>query len=276
MRHQLDRCIVPLLLTEHRKYLSTNPCSLWSRIELLISRDSVVVKVMYPEVEGLFRGDVRTIKLFAQLAQPVHVPALEEIEKQFMTEFDYFKESKQLAQVRENLMKAGMTGEDSSDGSKLCAIPKPYLDLCTKRVLVMEELKGDKLAVGLRKDVQGHAARAGQTPEEFLAERKALDEEAEAQGKSVQGPTAQEFEVYRSILNRQRQLENAGAIGAMIYNTTFGWLPGKKKKQYKGKDTLPINQAKLVDDLIYVHGHEVSECRVHLSDRCDPNDMTFQ
>lgn len=209
---------------------------------------------MYPEVEGLFRGDVRTIKLFAQLAQPVHVPALEEIEKQFMTEFDYNKEAKQLAQVRENLIKAGMTGEDSKDGNKLCAVPKPHLDLCTKRVLVMEELKGDKLAVGLRKDLEGHAARAGQTPEEFLAERKALDEEAEAKGKSTQGPTAQEFEIYRSILNRQRQLDNAGAA---LYNMTVRWLPGKKKKPYKGKDVLPINQAKLIDDLIYVHGHEV-------------------
>ena len=223
---------------------------------------SVVVKVMYPEVEGLLRGDVRTIKLFAQLAQPVHVPALEEIEKQFMTEFDYVKESKQLAQVRENLMKAGMTGETSKDSSKLCAIPKPYLDLCTKRVLVMEELKGDKLAVGLRKDVDGHAARAGKTPEEFLAERKAMDEQAEAQGKEFQGPTSQEFEVYRSILNRQRQLENAAN---MLYNVSVGWLPGKKKKAYKGKDTLPMNQAKMIDDLIYIHGHEVSIIRARLS-----------
>lgn len=214
----------------------------------------VVVKVMYPEVEGLFRGDVRTIKLFAQVAQPVHVPALEEIEKQFMTEFDYIKESKQLAQVRENLLEAGMTGSDSKDDSKLCAIPKPYLDLCTKRVLVMEELKGDKLVVGLRKDVEGHAARAGQTPEEFLAEQKAIQEDAEAHGKSTQGPTSQEFEIYRSLLNRQRQIENAGN---MLYNATVGWLPNKKKKKYKGKDVLPINQAKMVDDLIYIHGHEV-------------------
>jgi predicted unusual protein kinase regulating ubiquinone biosynthesis (AarF/ABC1/UbiB family) len=42
----------------------------------------VVVKVKYPKAEPLLRGDVRTIKAFAQLAQPVHVPALEQIEKQ--------------------------------------------------------------------------------------------------------------------------------------------------------------------------------------------------
>lgn len=51
----------------------------------LHSGESVVVKVSYPEVEETFRGDVRTIKLFAKLAQPVHVKVLEEIEKQFMT-----------------------------------------------------------------------------------------------------------------------------------------------------------------------------------------------
>ena len=47
--------------------------------------ESIVVKVSYPEVEQVFRGDVRTIKMFSQVAQPVHVPPLIEIEKQFMT-----------------------------------------------------------------------------------------------------------------------------------------------------------------------------------------------
>jgi aarF domain-containing kinase len=205
---------------------------------------------MYPEVEGLFRGDVRTIKLFAKVAQPVHVPALEEIEKQFMNEFDYERESKQLAEVRENLLRAGLTGDEN----KLCAVPKPYLDLCTKRVLVMEELPGDKLSVGLREDMKRHAARAGQTVEEFLAKQRAKDEEAEARGETLQGPTTAEFDAYISILNRERQMEN---VGNMLYNATLGWLPGKQWKKYKGKNELPINHARMIDDLIYVHGHEV-------------------
>ena len=70
----------------------------------------MVVKVRYPNVERLLRGDVRTITMFAQVAQPVHVPALQEIEKQFMTEFDYVQEGQQLDQVRKNLTKAGLQG----------------------------------------------------------------------------------------------------------------------------------------------------------------------
>ena len=78
----------------------------------------VVVKVCYPTVERRYRGDVRTIKLFAKLAQPVHVPPLEELEKQFETEFDYKEEARNLELVRNNLQSAGILGS-------LCQVPKP-------------------------------------------------------------------------------------------------------------------------------------------------------
>ena len=105
----------------------------------------------------MFRGDVRTIKMFAQLAQPVHVPALNEVEKQFMTEFDYVREAEQMNRVRDNLLKSNLNVK----------VPFAYTDLCTKSILVMEELEGDKLADALKDDMERHAKRMGMSVDEL-------------------------------------------------------------------------------------------------------------
>lgn len=49
---------------------ASDPASSTSRT---LAGAQVVVKVQYPEVEGRFRGDVRTIKNFCKIAQPEHV-----------------------------------------------------------------------------------------------------------------------------------------------------------------------------------------------------------
>ena len=217
----------------------------------LLDGSDVVVKVMYESVERIFRGDVRTIKMFAKVAQPVHVPPLEEIEKQFMTEFDYIKEGEQLKRVRDNLTRAGLAGDES----KLCAVPKPYLDLCTKKVLVMEELKGEKLANALKTDMEKHAARAGETAQQFKAKQEEKARELRKKGELKLGPSATEYGQYVRLLEGQRKLANAGTIA---YNYSVGWLPGMEWKEYVDRNSIPlINHAKLVDDLIYLHGWEV-------------------
>ncbi|KAL3782331.1 hypothetical protein ACHAWO_011260 [Cyclotella atomus] len=211
----------------------------------LTSGEKVVVKIMYPNVENVFRGDVRTIKLFAQIAQPVHVPPLIEIEKQFMTEFDYVQEAKQLEKVRDNMTKSGITGEKGR-----CEIPKPYLDLCTKRVLVMDELKGDKLVVELKRDMERQKKRMegmlknGQNAEQFAKEFE-LGEN---------GPTAEEYERLIGLLNVRRRMQN---VGSLLWNVSVGWLPGVEWKQYESEGSLPINHAKLIDDLLFVHGNQI-------------------
>lgn len=207
----------------------------------------MVVKVKYPKVEPLLRGDVRTIKAFAQLAQPVHVPPLEEIEKQFLKEFDYREEANHLNTVRNNLIKAGMVG-------KLCLVPKPYMDLCTESVLVMEELKGPKLAVALKSEASSLADRQGESVEEFLQRQKQMEKEAKSKGEELQGPSSAEYDVLISIIDGQRRAKN---VMRTIYNTSLGWMPGFSKKEYEDKSVLPINHARMIDDLIQVHGHEV-------------------
>jgi aarF domain-containing kinase len=62
---------------------------------------AVAVKLLCPGIEKRFRADIKTMKSFCQLAMPQHVPAFDEIEKQFCTEFDYREEAKNLSTIRQ-------------------------------------------------------------------------------------------------------------------------------------------------------------------------------
>lgn len=171
------------------------------------------------------------------------------MEKQFQTEFDYVKEAQNMELVRSNLLKAGLIGP-----GKLCQIPKPYHEYCTKRVLVMEELLGDKLVIELEKDVEHHAAREGIGVKEYVESQKLKEQEFEQRGEKYQGPTSQEYDLFISLVDGKRRLRN---VWNRIYNTTIGWVPSVPSRSYQDKSVLPINHAKLVDDLLEIHGHEV-------------------
>jgi len=54
-------------------------------------------------------------------------------------------------------------------------------------------------------------------------------------------------------LDSKRKVSNAAAL---LHNWTLGLVSGSKR-QYEGRNTLPLNHAKIIDDLIYIHGHEV-------------------
>jgi len=192
---------------------------------------------------------VRTIKLFARVAQPVHVPALEETEHQFMTEFDYVKEAEQLNTVRSNLKRAGLEGEN-----KLCRVPFAYMDYCTRRVLVMEELHGVKLADGLKEETKGRAEAEGKTVDEYIADVKEQERRAKEKGEDLKGPSNAEYKLYIGLLDKKRRLNNFINRG---FNWTIGIFPGTIKKTIEDKSTLPINHAKMIDDLLYIHGHEI-------------------
>lgn len=61
---------------------------------------------MFPNVEAMFRSDIKTMKDFCALAQPEHLVMLKEVEKQFLTEFDFREEAKNLELVRANMRRA--------------------------------------------------------------------------------------------------------------------------------------------------------------------------
>jgi hypothetical protein len=52
----------------------------------------VVLKVQYPEVEELFKDDLNTVATFCRYLQPEFTPIMEEMERRFMTEFDFARE----------------------------------------------------------------------------------------------------------------------------------------------------------------------------------------
>lgn len=239
-------------LDEIFEWLDPNPIGAASigqvhRARLRSTGKDVVVKVQYPEIEKLFRGDIRTLIMFCKVAQPVHVPALEEIENQFMTEFDYREEAKQLDKARFNMIKA--------DFSSICEVPKSHPDLCTKLVLVMDYLDGEKLPDALKRDLEKNAFWLGKTPEELRIEHKQKLKEAAEKKIDLMGPSTEEFDRYISFLNGRRFAEN---LKAVLHNISIAWwYPGSQRREYRAKNALPINHSKLVDTLLYIHGHQV-------------------
>lgn len=95
-----------------------------------MARD-VRAQVMFPNVETMFRSDIETMKGFCALAQPEHLVMLKEVEKQFLTEFDFREEAKNLDLVRKNMRRAfpRHVSDDTTDGG----LDKADLSTATQR-----------------------------------------------------------------------------------------------------------------------------------------------
>ena len=155
--------------------------------------------------------------------------------------------------VRQNLLNSG----DAVCPNIHIAVPEAYTKLCTHRVLVMEELKGEKLADALKKDAERHAKRMGMTLKEFEKEEGRKLQKLKQENSSsaaINGPSAVEYDNYIRLLDSKRKISNAAAL---VHNWTFGFFPKFQHRPYESRSTLPINHAKIIDDLIYIHGHEV-------------------
>jgi hypothetical protein len=51
-----------------------------------------------------------------------------------------------------------------------------------------------------------------------------------------------------------RRAEN---LAGLARNALWFWWPGYEMRKWVGKETLPINHGRMVDELIDVHGHEI-------------------
>jgi aarF domain-containing kinase len=125
----------------------------------------VAVKVQAPEAERQFKSDLRACKFFCKLALPHLVVSLEEIERQFATEFDYEREARNLEEIRHNLVEVGPWASSVE-------VPKPHLDLCSKRVLVMDFIDGRKVSDIFADYLESIAAKEKKSVETIKSEFK--------------------------------------------------------------------------------------------------------
>mmetsp|Transcript_10923 Transcript_10923/g.24031 ORF Transcript_10923/g.24031 Transcript_10923/m.24031 type:complete len:675 (-) Transcript_10923:113-2137(-) len=125
---------------------------------------SVVVKVKNPRAQGQFRDDFKVFKWLTRIALPGWKSVLSELERQVMTEFDYRNEAVSLETARENLKK--------SKFSKRAVIPRPIKKLSSQNVLVMEKLKGEKLANAVEGELAGVLGGNRTLAREFLKRRQ--------------------------------------------------------------------------------------------------------
>ena len=201
-----------------------------------------MIKVQYPGVEQLFRGDFKMARKFCEMAQPAHLPFLDETEKQFLTEFDYVLEAQNLTEIGKNINNNPLWKDK-------IVVPKQYTDLCRKHVLTMEYLQGKKLITALKENGNALAKERGLSLDEFMKEQKKLNFH----------PTADEMKrIHTQLIIR----DYCWNILAIICNYSFGFLfkllghPSIHFIEYK-KSVLPLNTKLILDLVSDIHAYEI-------------------
>jgi len=201
----------------------------------------VAVKVQSPDAEMHFRADLATSKMFCKIAMPQFSPALDEIERQFETEFDYNKEAKNLNLVYDNLQEEW--------GDKV-VIPQAHLDLCTPLVLTMDFIKGRKLVEGIRRFYRQYAKRNGLNLEELEAEEKRKMSDPNYKFRTVEEESARQYYLYWTTLMG----DVCSHFPTLCWNYSLGFIFGQQDIKWS---ILPIDLGSLFRTVFEIHGHEM-------------------
>lgn len=209
------------------------------RARLKANGQEVAVKVQAPGIERKFRSDISTVTDFVKIAMPQHVEPMKEIEAQFDTEFDYRGEAQNLEDVYEHIVPVF--------GDRV-AIPKPYPELCTKDVLVMEFFHGVPLIAGIKAFVRRVADAQGRPYEEVEAEHLERLRQGQRRDAAVEERRIRRFQ---NIMDARRAATNAAKAA---YNWTLGFaLPNAA---YSEREVL-LNVAGVIRLVAEVTGHAV-------------------
>jgi len=216
--------------------------------------ETVAVKIMGQGVEPRFRADIQTILDFVTIAMPQHVAPMKEIQKQFVTEFDYRGEAQNLLEVRNNILPVF--------GDKV-HIPRPYMEYTTKEVLVMEYLPGPTLIKGIRQSYGEYAARQGTTLEELEEKQKEMMKRPDFKFRDI-GDEARRLKFYNRVMSVKNKFNNAAIA---CYNYTLAPLLRLQKKEYAKSSEL-INLGEIIRLLAIVHAWEILKDGAF---SCDPH-----
>ena len=105
------------------------------------TQEEVAIKIMHPGAEQMFHHDFAVFRTLCKFALHGWEPILDECYRQIMSEFDYRTEAQNLENIRTNMLQSPFRHK--------VQIPQPLPALTTKHVLVMELIKGTKLATAL-------------------------------------------------------------------------------------------------------------------------------
>ncbi len=206
----------------------------------------VALKLLVPGIEKKFRSDIRTLKDFCRLAMPQHVTAFNEIEKQFCTEFDYIQEANNLQEIYTLMLPKWY---------QYIEIPKPYMQYCSKHILVMEYLQGTKLVDGIRSKYSKIAELQGKTIDELEKERKEQFELGLLQLKSIEETTKEQERIKQYLF--YNDLLNYKNIQAFFYNySVFRWIYGPMKYEWS---EAPVDLGSCIELLCRVHANQIFE-----------------
>lgn len=116
----------------------------------LLNGDSIVIKVLRPNIRAIIDGDVDLLMTFAKMAEKYlrntrdfkPIQLVEEVAQTLYDELDLMREGANASQLRRNFK-----------DSNLLYVPKIYWDFCRKNILVMERIYGIPIhdIEGLRK-----------------------------------------------------------------------------------------------------------------------------
>ncbi|CAJ1965814.1 unnamed protein product [Cylindrotheca closterium] len=214
----------------------------------------VAIKIQYPEAQKLFSDDIHAIRAFCEAFAPEHVVMLNAMEQSNRGELDYTQEAKNLEEIRANLEKDGFAPGQ-------VVVPRPFPELSTKRMLVMELLPGEKLIDGMRKFYAEWAEANGTTLEALENEARSRIEKEGIPAK-YDGPSGWQIAIYSRYLKIRDSFVN---VGIAAYNSVAGKALGASTISYQ-KSSIPPNTPRIIDTLMRVHGYQLLQDGVFNSD----------